>query len=70
MLFARKKFLVRKDHSALTYLQKYSDQNSRLLKWSLRKSELDFVVEHRAGSKIGHVDALSRHVGTITHPTA
>jgi len=23
------------------------------------------VVEHRAGSKIGHVDALSRHVGAI-----
>jgi len=28
---------------------------------------LDFVVEHRAGSKISHVDALSRHVGTIAH---
>jgi len=23
------------------------------------------VVEHRAGTKIAHVDALSRHVGTI-----
>jgi hypothetical protein len=23
------------------------------------------MVEHRAGSKIGHVDPLSRHVGTI-----
>ena len=23
------------------------------------------MVEHRAGSKIGHVDALSRHVGAI-----
>jgi hypothetical protein len=30
--------------------------------------ELDFVVEHRARSKIGHVDALSRHVGAITNP--
>ena len=29
-------------------------------------SELDFVVEHRAGTKIAHVDALSRHVGTFT----
>jgi hypothetical protein len=26
---------------------------------------MDFMVEHKAGSKIGHVDALSRHVGAI-----
>ena len=65
-----KQFLVRTDHSALTYLQKFADHNSRLLRWSLRLSELDFVVEHRAGSKIGHVDALSRHVGAITHPNS
>ena len=37
------------------------------MRWSLKLAELDFAVEHRAGSKIGHVDALSRHVGTITH---
>jgi len=28
---------------------------------------LDFVVEHRPGSKIGHVDTLSRHVGALMH---
>ena len=28
-------------------------------------SELDFVVEHKPGFKIGHVDALSRHVGAV-----
>jgi len=27
--------------------------------------KIEFVVECRAGSKIGHVDALSRHVGAI-----
>ena len=32
--------------------------------------ELDVVVEHRAGSKIGHVGALSRQVGTIKHPNS
>jgi len=63
-----KRFLVRTDHAALTYLQKFTDHNSRLLRWSLKLSELDFVVEHRAGSKIGHVDALTRHVGAITNP--
>ena len=36
------------------------------MRWSLRLSELDFIVEHRAGTKIPHVDALSRHVGTIS----
>jgi hypothetical protein len=58
----RKRFLVRTDHAALTYLQKFAGHNSRLLRWSLNLSELKFVVEHRAGSKISHVDALSRHV--------
>ena len=62
-----KKFLVRTDHSALSYLRKFSDHNSRLMRWSLKWSELDFVVEHRPGFKIGHVDALSRHIGAVIH---
>jgi hypothetical protein len=64
------KFLVRTDHSALTYLQNFADQNSRLLWWSIKLSELDFVVEHRSGSKIGHVDALSRHIGAVKYGPA
>jgi hypothetical protein len=60
-----KKFLDRTDHAALTHLRTFADHNSRLMRWSVRLSEFDFVVEHRAGSKIGHADALSRHVGTI-----
>jgi len=59
------KFLVRTDHSALTYLQNFADQNSRLLRWSIKLSQLDFIVEHRSGSTIGHVDSLSRHVGAV-----
>jgi hypothetical protein len=62
-----KKFLVRTDHSALTYLRNFAENNSRLLRWSLKLSELDFTVEQRAGSKIPHVDALSRHVATVIH---
>jgi hypothetical protein len=60
-----KRFLLSTDHAALTDLRTFADQNSWLMRWSLRLSEFDFVVEHRAGSKIGHADALSRHVGTI-----
>jgi hypothetical protein len=56
---------VRTDHSALSYLRNFSDHNSRLVRWSLKLSELDFVVQHRPGSKIGHADALSRHVGAV-----
>jgi hypothetical protein len=56
---------LRTDHAALTYLRNFSDRNSKLIRWSLKLPELDFSVEHRPGSKMGHGDALSRHVGTV-----
>jgi hypothetical protein len=36
------------------------------MRWSLRLAEFDFIVEHRTGTQIKHVDALSRHVQTVT----
>jgi hypothetical protein len=60
-----KQFVVRTDHSALSYLCRFAVNNSRLMRWPLRVSEFDFVIEHRAGSKTGHVDALNRHVITV-----
>jgi phosphoribosylaminoimidazole carboxylase (NCAIR synthetase) len=36
----------------------------------MKLSELDFDVEHRAGKKMGHVDVLSRHVGSVTQVNA
>jgi len=60
-----KQFLVRTDHAALSWLRNFADNNSWLMRWSLRISEFGFIVEHKAGSKISHVDALSRHVGVI-----
>ena len=60
-----RKFVARTDHAVLTYLRNFADQNRRLLRWSIKLSELDFVVEHRAGTKMAHVDALSHHVGTL-----
>ena len=50
---------VRTDHAALSYLRNFVDHNSRLMRWCLKLSELDFVVEHRPGSRIKHADALS-----------
>jgi hypothetical protein len=37
------------------------------MRWGLKLLELDFEVQYRAVSKIGHVDALSRHVGAVTY---
>ena len=62
-----KRVVVRTVHAALAYLRNFADNNSRLMRWSLQLSGLDFIVQHRAGSKIGHVDALSRHVGACVY---
>jgi len=59
------KFVARTDHAALTYLKNFADSSFRLMRWSLKLSEFDFTVEHRPGTKIAHVDALSRHVGAV-----
>jgi hypothetical protein len=60
-----RQFLVRTDHATLIYLRNFADSNSRFVRWSLRLSEFDFVIEHRAGTKISHVDTLSRYVGVV-----
>ena len=61
-----KKFILRTDHSALKYLHTFADNNSRLLRWSLRLTEFDFTVEHRPGTQIRHVDSLSRAIQSVT----
>ena len=60
-----KKILVRTDHAALKFLRNFADHIRHLMRWSLRLSEFDFVIEHVPGSKIKHLDALSRHVGLV-----
>jgi hypothetical protein len=60
-----RKFLVRTDHSALTFSHKFAENNSRLMRWSLRLADFEFSVEHLPGKKVAHVDALSRHVGLV-----
>jgi hypothetical protein len=64
-----KKFVVHTGQAALRYLYKFADNNSRLLRWSLRLSEFDFEFEHRPATQIRHVDALCPHVqvGTTDH---
>ena len=56
---------MRTDHAALKFLRNFADNNSRLMRWSLRLSEFDFEIVHVPGTKIKHVDALTRHVGLV-----
>ena len=44
-----KRFVVRADHATLAYFRNFADNNSRLIRWSLQLSGLDFIVQHRAG---------------------
>ena len=68
-----KKFIVRTDHRALEWLLKTRAQNapSLLYRWQDVLSEYDFQIEYVPGTKMGHVDGLSRkglhknHLGTI-----
>ena len=60
-----RRFLVMRDHAALTHLRNFDDHNHRLIRLTLKLSEMDFTVEHKAGAKIVHVDALSRHVDVV-----
>ena len=58
-------FVVKTDHAALTYLKKFADSNPRLMRWSLSLAAHSLSVEHKSGKKIPHIDALSRHIGSI-----
>jgi len=62
----RRQIVVITDHSALKYLHKFADNNSMLMRWSLRLGEYQFEVQHRPASKLRHVDALSRHVQAVS----
>jgi len=54
---------VRTDHIGLKFLRNFTDNNSHLMRWSLRLFEFDFEIEFAPGSRIKHVDRLSRLVG-------
>lgn len=51
------KYVARTDHEAHNYLRNFADEIGRL-RWSIKLTELDFVVEHRAG-KMVHVDPIA-----------
>ena len=55
-----RKFLLRTDHSALQWLLSFRHPEGQIARWLERLQQYDFVVKHRAGTKHGNADALSR----------
>lgn len=58
-------FTVITDCNALVYAMNKANLNPRIARWALRLQNYHFKVEHRAGTRMTHVDALSRQIGYI-----
>ena len=54
---------MKTDHTGLKFLRNFADNNSHLMRWSLRLFEFDFEIEYAPGSKIKFVDTRSGLVG-------
>lgn len=61
------KFQVVTDCSALRLAWSKRDLSPRIARWWLDLQEYDFDVEHRPGTSMSHVDALSRNPVAINH---
>lgn len=57
-------FKVVTDCSAVRLTFGKKDLLPRVARWWLLIQDFDFEIEHRPGSKMTHVDALSRNIGT------
>ena len=54
------KFKLVTDCQAFQKTLKKKDLSPKVARWALSLEEFDFEVEHRAGEKLKHADALSR----------
>ena len=55
------KFKIVTDCSALQKTMDKKDLAPRVARWAMTMEEFEFTVEHRAGTRISHADALSRN---------
>ncbi|XP_061390803.1 uncharacterized protein LOC133326139 [Musca vetustissima] len=61
------KFKLMTDCNAFTKTLDKKDLCTRVARWILLLQEYDFTVEHRPGTQMRHVDALSRHPIMVIH---
>jgi len=54
-----RRFRVRTDHAALTWLKRTPDPIGQQARWLEQMEKYDFVIEHRPGTRHGNADALS-----------
>ncbi|GFY57215.1 enzymatic polyprotein [Trichonephila inaurata madagascariensis] len=57
----RQHFKIVTDCSAFQKTMHKKDLITRIARWALQLEEFDYEIEHRAGSRMKHVDALSRY---------
>ena len=55
-----KPFVIRTDHHALTWLNRFREANARLTRWSLSLQPYQYTVQYRTGASNGNTDGLSR----------
>lgn len=55
------KFKIITDCSAFQKTMDKKDLTPRIARWAMTLEEFDYTIEHRAGTRIPHADALSRH---------
>jgi hypothetical protein len=53
-------FVIRTDHSSLTWLLRFKEPQGQLARWMEELSQFNMVLQHRAGRKHANADALSR----------
>lgn len=62
------RFLLRTDNIAARALKDHTGPTGYLSRWQARLANYDFTIVHRAGTKHGNADSLSRIKHTTNHP--
>ena len=52
-------FIVRTDHSSLTWLMRFKNAEGMIARWLEELSQYDMIIQHRPGKKHGNADGLS-----------
>jgi len=63
------KFLVVTDCQAIVHLNTQKTLNPQVARWATLLSEYNFDIKHRPGSKMDHIDALSRAPTSMSQDT-